>query len=97
MSDDFQVGDVVVCVHASSPACSYSTPPEKGRHYRVTGVIRARCAKTKRPVQGVEVAELSATPFSAFHELFFRKLPKADETFTEQMRSLRPHKVEQPA
>lgn len=95
MSDDFQVGDVVVCIsddyeRASGPESWW---PKRGQIYRVAGLDHC--------LNGLFL-EFAEDPDFGDTELGwaatdFRKLPKADEQFTEQMRAIRPHTKRVPA
>lgn len=82
---DFQVGDFVVCVDASMlPTSHNETGLTEGRLYRISAIHSDE--------QCVRLFGFIPPPLrSGWHlQLRFRKLPKADEQFTEQMRALRP-------
>lgn len=88
MSDDFQVGDVVVCINAKPDSFDPKAGLLKERaHYRVAVV---------GPVKGVFCLGFRALPADkpntawAWNANRFRKLPRADEQFTEMLRALKP-------
>jgi len=86
----FKIGDVVVCVDAR-PTLRTTCPLIKGKLYRV----ECLSARTNSPI-------LSGVKAAWEHDGFgwspnrFRHIPKADDTFIEQMRSLRPIKEDVP-
>jgi len=86
MSDDFQVGDLAICVLALPPL-------RQGAIYRIAQVLELR-GEAGVNVREIDVISLGYVGIKASR---FRKLPKADEQFTQSMRALKPHKVEEPA
>lgn len=90
MKIDYDVGDVVVCVDDSGGL--FDLPVVRfGQIERVSQIVECEGG-------GLGVELIGKThPDWAYGAERFRKLPKADDTFTEQMRALRPHKVEEPA
>lgn len=94
MSDSFQVDDIAVCIDNKPDTFD----PRAGllvlrQHYRVAtvGVLKDRFCIGFRNLP-------STTPGMAwgFQANRFRKLPKADESFIEQVRACRPHDAKTP-
>lgn len=87
MADEFQPGDVVVCVDPDTPAAIGWRGPSQlrlGASYRVATVFVdswGLCCT----VRGV----VADTVNGGFLCRRFRKLPKADDSFIEQMRKLK--------
>lgn len=97
MKIDYDVGDVVVCVESTNLPASNPLPPmRRGEIGRVAWIGESYDRVAKRDDLGVAL-EGRNDGLWAYHARCFRKLPRADDTFTEQMRALRPHKVEEPA
>lgn len=80
MADDFQSGDVVVCVKSD------------GRYLRDRAVYRLTAVFSYGFDVGVQVDGLDCARlgFDGIYAWRFRKLPKADDSFAEQMRKLKP-------
>ena len=94
MSDDFNVGDVVVCFREPSGWIASDWEPKVGSFYSIAGI--------DVDTTGVAIIDLREDPscFSddgAWEAAAFRKLPRADEQFTEQMRACKPVRVSEPA
>lgn len=88
MKIDYDVGDVVVCVDADGA-------PElvAGGYYRVTDIKVAEEWYEDAGELGTSLEGVSPTDgYMDFKASRFRKLPKADDEFTEYMRSMKPHK-----
>jgi hypothetical protein len=96
MSEEFQVGDVVVCVCDRSPTCigrSLSEQLRQGVLYRITATLLA--------ADGLSVLVNGEAPHTCachigeagWHPDRFRKLPRADEEFTRQIRACKPQRV----
>lgn len=80
------VGDIVVCIWASSPSIAL------GAVDRVVEVYEGRSALDPEHL-GLGVVLAQHTPrdgCTGFDIRRFRKIDKADDSFTEQMRQLRP-------
>lgn len=90
MSDDFQVGDVVVCVDDKAQGYSGDNVL-RGRHYRIASFIK------RHGITGCTLEGMNPDPYLGYAIKRFRKLPRADESFTEQMRACRPTRVGEPA
>jgi hypothetical protein len=85
---DIQAGDVVVCVNVD-PAPYWGPPPLTLRAvYRVEDVLGIDDGDGV----GIVIQGVSAAPCLAFYSYRFKKLPKADESFTQQIRACRPIK-----
>lgn len=103
VGDDFQVGDVVVCVddspYRSRDVKGKPWPMAKGSTWRVSDVLVARLG----PLAGQVLLRFHAEPplsrawKRGWYHARFRKLSKADEQFTEQMRQCKPHRNRVPA
>ncbi len=93
MAEDFQVGDVVVCVNDSPCTATGEPKPvpcpwKRGEIGRVVSISACR--------YGLELApQKHRLLYIAAYR--FRKLPKADEQFTERMRKCKPHRNQVPA
>lgn len=84
---DFQAGDVVVCAHLKRFGTMWDESVSllrKGAFYRVEGW---------NFIGGLMIDVKSTHPLGGWNSKRFRKLRKADDRFTEQMRALRPAKV----
>lgn len=83
MKIDYDVGDAVV----------YRGPPEGVTGLKSGLVIGSihRCTRIYTWHDGSLATNIDTMPGS-FEPLCFRKLPKADDYFTEYMRSMKPHK-----
>lgn len=91
MSEEFNVGDVVVCVNNSPILCERRIhtggwAPEIGTIVRVVSLGSDDCGCVW--LRGNNGAGLFAR---------FKKLPKATDEFTRQIRACRPNKSRQPA
>jgi hypothetical protein len=93
MSDDFQVGDVVVCVGPLEPGDDRFGIHET-RLYRIRAV--GTSTVERMPILNF-VGLLEPAPWEGWLFHCFRKLPRADEQFTEQMRACKPVRVSEPA
>lgn len=85
MQIDYDVGDVVVCI--STPTChsAYDIGKvKKGAMYRVDRFVFGG--------QAVHLCGIDWTNPNGMWAHRFRKLPKASDEFTEQMRKLKPNK-----
>jgi hypothetical protein len=93
MSDDWQIGDLAVCVDASKHNGSpYPAPPlVEGRSYTVSFVAYG--------LKGIGVVEASCEPAPAFKIERFRKIrPDAQERCEEEFETLlKRSKTRQPA
>jgi hypothetical protein len=87
------VGDVVVCVDASG-----ANMLAEGRAYTVTDAMFAEPQWRDAGEFGVILAEVkSSTSSGGFYAWRFRKVQKADDKFTRQIRALRPVKQKEDA
>ena len=99
MGEDFQVGDVVVCVDARTPAMPNSTAPaehselREGSMYRVRSLWNDSCFGPCLTLNEVEARSVNG----GFLCRRFRKLPKADEEFTASLRARKPSRNRVPA
>lgn len=101
MADDFQVGDVVVCVNADMIDCPHDPEvlhagfeaPARGAIGRVRAIAPAPAPEGERWCGCTAIFTDDGAGIIAR----FRKLPKADDRFAEQMRALKPHRVREPA
>lgn len=97
---DFQVGDVVCCIDDSEDDRHTLQPPfpefiKRGRLYRAVALTM-----TSPGVQGVRLqGDPNNVPFphGSWARDRFRKLPKADEQFTQSIRACKPHHNRVPA
>jgi hypothetical protein len=97
MSDDFQIGDVVVCVAGGPIVCPHdplvvhdgSLAPKHRSVGRIVGIDPG--------FGGVCMCTVIHTDAGPGVAIRFRKLPKADDRFAEQMRALKPHREQVPA
>lgn len=90
----FAPGDVVVCVDAQPCEEGYA-PPEltEGAHYTI---FEVGFDQFDNP--GVFLDELESRGFAGGYLAYrFRHIDKADDTFTEQMRALKPQRGKVPA
>jgi len=91
MSEEFQVGDVVVCVDADTPARpGYFSPDQirNGDLYRLSDTFIDEWGDC------IKVAGIVAhTVNGGFLAARFRKLPRADEEFTRQIRACKPQRT----
>ena len=88
MQIDYDVGDCVVCVDAHSAPML-----RQGGMYRVSAITLVENCYADAGELGVSVEGVKPLPpYGDFHPRRFRKLPKASDEFTEQMRKLKPHK-----
>lgn len=95
MADDFQVGDVVVCINDDiCPVVGGQHSYRKGAIYRVA-IVRTVKDYLGRPATGLKAVGLENE--AGRNIICFRKLPKADEQFTADMRACRPHRNRVPA
>lgn len=98
MSDEFQVGDVVVCVDDGPLVCPHDP----------LVIHDGTLAAKLRSVGRIETIEAGHPDICCLCDLIytdagigvaarFRKLPKADDRFAEQMRAQKPHREHVPA
>lgn len=93
MADEFKVGDVVVRVKIDR-----DIDPFHGRRMKSKGsipygsMVRVADVIYFNEVGLVIQGHPSGHPTGAWSHLGFKKLPKADDTFINQMRSLKPAK-----
>lgn len=98
MADDFQVGDVVVCVRdkplgkMTDMAKPYWAALKVGALYRVASLVRDASGK-----RGVTLRGIDNGRWPGWDNDLFRKLPPASDGFTRRIRACLPHKVEEPA
>lgn len=88
---DYNVGDVVVMVR--SPRYSFSEAPPKGKPVKA---VRLRIDSHDEVVVLID-GYPSRHPTGEWLASHFRKLPRASDEFTQQMRALKPSKRKQPA
>ena len=90
MADDFKVGDVVVCVHEPDGEINVMWGPKVGQIYKIIQVFFW---------EGYLLVNLAedpfAVPFNGFEAFAFKHLSKADDTFIQQMRSLKPARTKE--
>lgn len=84
MQIDYDVGDCVVCVVCTPKMSEYGM--KKGAIHRVGEVFQ--CGTEL----GVKFKSIGHGSYWGWKAEMFRKLPKASDEFTEQMRKLKPHK-----
>lgn len=81
----FKIGDVVVCVDVSEfegARCLHTGQNvKKGSTHKVTGFVVEKCG-----CLALTLGSVNGLPFR------FKHLPKADDAFINQMRSLKPAK-----
>jgi len=84
---DFKIGDVVVCINASN-LHPLDAPGSivRGRHYRVHGFAHD---------DGIFPDGIRNWCGEGFRAHRFKKLAKASDEFTGQLRALRPLRVEE--
>jgi hypothetical protein len=84
----FKVGDVVVCVNSDrAPMLKLQAT------YRVSGVNNwGICELDGAVYSGVLLFGVNINGYDAIDARRFKHLPKADDTFINQMRSLKPAK-----
>lgn len=93
MKIDYDVGDIVVCVDDSPSPEWGPTRIKIGRFYRVRRIgPNAPNSLVNKVGPSVWVEEVEPHSPAGFGWFRFRKLPKADDEFTEYMRSMKPHK-----
>lgn len=94
MSGDFEVGDVVVRVAVVGPAIKdpECEPPPIGSYHTVADVVPWG-RKLGLRIPGWP----SSHPTGCWGTRGFRKLPKADESFTQQIRACKPQRNRVPA
>jgi len=94
MSDDFRVGDVIVCVDASPYLVNTPWHLQQLSKLRVGALYRA--AGFDRDGDLIDLGTVRYEPdphplsLGAFGTHRFRSLPKADEQFTADMRACKP-------
>ena len=90
----FKVGDVVVCVDDRiNPSWPEDNQLKRGKVYRVTKVGKAVVNHLIDKVSGsVHLAGINSSSPHGFGSFRFKHLPKADDTFINQIRSLKPAK-----
>lgn len=95
MGEDFKVGDVVVCVDdGRDMRGNLRAPVQRSKSLRRGHIYRiAWVGMTRARVFGVKLLDDPAAAFGAWAADRFRKLPKADEQFTADMRACRPHRA----
>lgn len=86
MSDFFKMGDVVVCVDAGNNTAYLAN----------NAIYRVRALKGPY-LYLVGVHAFSGSGQDGFSAHRFRHLPKADDTFIQQMRSLKPARAKESA
>lgn len=100
MSDDIRAGDVVVCVDDSPPREGYFIrrgwtvfPFRLGKLYRVRAIAPCETRALGLLFAGLVIGyyDRSGTEIVA-HPRRFRKLRRADEPFTREVRACRPIK-----
>lgn len=94
MKIDYDVGDVVICVDASDgdacPPLDTITPIKAGSAYRVTGMVKTAYGPATL-IEGEKPHRCACCDGqSGWRPDRFRKLPKADDEFTEYMRRMKP-------
>jgi hypothetical protein len=95
MADDFKAGEAVICIDAApdakDPRADLLT---EGRAYRVNTVGRTKDGELRLAFLCFPSSGGRGWAFCTHR---FRKLPKADDRFAEQMRALKPHREKVPA
>lgn len=89
MKDEFQVGDVVVCVNAKparNPIVPIAQLLREGAMYRIAGLPVGNNGEVGLCLDGVAIP----VPMVGFAYDRFRKLPRAEEDFTLRIRACRP-------
>jgi hypothetical protein len=97
MADDFQVGDVVVCVDDGPIICPHDPIVIHDGSLAAKRRSVGRIIAIQPGFGGVCMCNVVLTDGGAGVEARFRKLPKADDRFAEQMRALKPHREKVPA
>jgi len=90
MSDEFKVGDVVVCVREPEGPYYDGWEPRIGGIYKVVDIIPDGIDLGRMLINLAE--DPTRDDETGFEENAFKHLPKADDTFINQMRSLKPAK-----
>lgn len=97
MESDFKVGDAVVCVDAS-PCKEHPYPGapfglKQGGIFRIKDMYIGDDASVGLYLSGVDnEGEDAGETWEGYDAIRFKHLPKADDTFINQMRSLKPAK-----
>jgi len=97
MADDFQVGDVVVCVDDGPIVCPHDPLIVHDGTLAAKRRSVGRIFEIEPGLDWVCACRVVHTEVGAGVAIRFRRLPKADGRFAEQMRALKPHRVREPA
>lgn len=97
MADEFAVGDVVVCVNDGPLVCPHDSLVVHDGSLAAKKRTVGRIVAIEPGHTFICLCRVIHTDVGAGVEARFRKLPKADDRFAEQMRALKPHREKVPA
>jgi len=97
MSEDIEAGDLVVVVRTPRPLPGLLAPFDPAWRLKLGSIHRVERVLRVADGIGLHISSADHRPFGGWAIELFKKLPKADDTFTAQMRAVRPHKAGVPA